>query len=130
LFEGVVEGLSELERRGYVLAVATGKSRNGLDKALQSTGLRRYFPWHQCADETASKPDPLMLSNILAGAQCSVSDAVMVGDTIYDMEMARRIGMTAFGVEYGVHSADQLLGSGARATFSTFCELIDSLLVH
>ena len=107
LFPGMDE-LLEILHGGPSLAVATGKSRPGLDRALESSGLARYFPLTRCANETASKPDPLMLQQIVAETGVPVERMVMVGDTIYDMEMARRIGMPAIGVTWGVHSAEQL----------------------
>lgn len=107
LFPGMDE-LLEMLHGGPRLAVATGKSRPGLDRALESSGLGRYFPLTRCANETASKPDPLMLQQIVTETGVPVERMVMVGDTIYDMEMARRIGMSAIGVTWGVHSAEQL----------------------
>lgn len=107
LFPGMDE-LLEMLHGGPRLAVATGKSRPGLDRALASSGLARYFPLTRCANETASKPDPLMLQQIVTETGVPVERMVMVGDTIYDMEMARRIGMPAIGVTWGVHAADQL----------------------
>ena len=107
LFPGMDE-LLEMLHGGPRLAVATGKSRPGLERALDSSGLVRYFPLTRCANETASKPDPLMLQQIVSETGAPVERMVMVGDTIYDMEMARRIGMPAIGVTWGVHSAEQL----------------------
>lgn len=117
LFEGVSELLAGLHG-GPTLAVATGKSRPGLDRALSSSGLGRYFPLTRCANETASKPDPLMLRQIVAETAIPVERMVMVGDTIYDMEMARRIGMPAIGVTWGVHSHEQLSGHEPMAIAS------------
>lgn len=107
LFPGMDELLAALQG-GPRLAVATGKSRPGLDRALDSSGLVRHFSLTRCANETASKPDPLMLQQIMANTGAPVERMVMVGDTIYDMEMARRIGMPSIGVTWGVHSAEQL----------------------
>ncbi len=108
LFPGVPELLTDLTSRGRQLAVATGKSRPGFDRGLQSSGLAPFFRLTRCADETASKPDPRMLLEILEAAGLHPGDAIMVGDTIYDLEMAQRIGMPAVGVTWGVHSEDQL----------------------
>ncbi|XOZ34015.1 HAD family hydrolase [Halomonadaceae bacterium KBTZ08] len=117
LFEGVSDLLAGLHG-GPTLAVATGKSRPGLDRALSSSGLSHYFPLTRCANETASKPDPLMLRQIVAETAIPVERMVMVGDTIYDMEMARRIGMPAIGVTWGVHSHEQLAGHSPMAIAS------------
>lgn len=114
LFPGVSELLASLHG-GTALAVATGKSRPGLDRALDSSGLGRYFQLTRCANETASKPDPMMLRQIIDVTGVPAERMVMVGDTIYDMEMARRIGMPAIGVTWGVHSAEQLAEHGPAA---------------
>lgn len=103
--ESVLAGLKQLNRR---MAVATGKSRPGLDRGLDSSRLGSYFEVTRCANETASKPDPMMLREILEATGTHPERAIMVGDTIYDMEMAQRIGMPAVGVTWGVHSPEQL----------------------
>lgn len=107
-FPGVVNTLHQLKSAGHTLTVATGKSRKGLDRILGVLGLADFFHATRCADETASKPDPLMLAQLLEEFQASVSDAVMIGDTEYDMEMARRIGMSRIAVSYGAHHIDRL----------------------
>lgn len=108
LFPGIDAVLRRLKEADRRMAVATGKSRPGLEKGLVSSRLAPYFELTRCANETASKPDPLMLRQILDITGVSARRAVMVGDTIYDMEMARRLGMPAVGVTWGVHSRDQL----------------------
>jgi phosphoglycolate phosphatase len=108
VFTGAEAVLADLKKAGAVLAVATGKSRHGLDLALQTTELGRYFDITCCADETRSKPDPAMLEVVTARLGITPQEAVMIGDTVYDMEMAQRIGMSAIGVEWGVHSREQL----------------------
>jgi len=108
-FEGAKEVLSELSRAGYVLAVATGKGRNGLNKALLHTGFGEYFHVTRCADETRSKPHPQMLEEILEHTGMDPGQAVMVGDTEYDLEMAKNAGMSSIGVSYGVHEGERLL---------------------
>jgi phosphoglycolate phosphatase len=109
LFDGGRPLLTQLTRAGALLAVATGKSRLGLNRVLAQTGLGDYFVATRCADETASKPHPLMLQELLAHtANCSLKTAVMIGDTSYDMEMAQQIAMPRIGVSYGVHSVDTL----------------------
>ncbi len=108
LFPGVIETLAALREQGHLLAVATGKSRRGLDRILSVLGMSDYFDATRCADETASKPHPLMLEELLAHFSVDANNAVMVGDTEYDMEMARRISMPRIGVSYGAHHVDRL----------------------
>lgn len=109
LFPGVAELLKTLENQGYWLAVATGKGRQGLDKVLQETGLSGRFHTTRCASETFSKPHPRMLEEILDQTGLQASDALMIGDTEYDLEMASNAGMASLGVSYGVHSVERLL---------------------
>jgi len=108
LFDGVLETLDQLQMSGIKLAVATGKSRNGLDKALEATGLKPYFDIERCADETRSKPDPMMLTQISEHFSLSPTKMFLVGDTEYDLEMAARFGMGSVGVSYGVHDVTRL----------------------
>ncbi len=111
LFAGVAEVIQDLHAQGYYLAVATGKGRRGLDIALEKTGLQPYFHITRCADETRSKPDPKMLDEILTDLDLQSSQAVMVGDTSYDMDMARNIKMDSIAVTYGMHDHQVLLDS-------------------
>lgn len=108
LFPSVSETLVELKTQGHLLSIATGKSRKGLDRILQSMDLHDFFDATRCADETASKPHPLMLEQLLAEFDVMADEAVMVGDTEYDMEMARVIAMPRIAVSYGAHHADRL----------------------
>lgn len=108
LFEGAAESLQVLKERGYRLAVATGKSRKGLNKAFEQTGLGHLFECSRCADETTSKPDPHMLEEILAETQVAAKDALMIGDTEYDLEMGQRAGTGVVAVSYGAHHVDRL----------------------
>lgn len=108
VFAGMTDVLVDLRGAGIGCAVATGKSRRGLEGALVSSGLGPHFELTRCADETRSKPDPAMLVEILKHYGLRPENAIMVGDTIYDMEMAQRIGMPAVGVEWGVHDRDAL----------------------
>lgn len=107
-FPGVVESLDWLRVRGVPLAVATGKSRRGLNRVLANLQMSDYFQSTRCADETASKPNPLMLNQLCEEFKVNVDDAVFVGDTEYDLEMAHRIGMPSVGVSYGVHTPARL----------------------
>lgn len=108
-FPGVLETLKDLRAGGYILAVATGKSRAGLDRVLAATGLVGFFDGSRCADETLSKPHPLMLEELLSQFGVKANDAIMVGDTEFDLAMAKSARMPAIGVTYGAHELDRLL---------------------
>ncbi len=108
LFEGVESLLGRLEQQGYWLAIATGKGRQGLDQVLEHTGLKSRFHITRCASETMSKPHPLMLEEILDRMGMKANSALMIGDTEYDMEMAKNARMDRLAVSYGVHPADRL----------------------
>jgi phosphoglycolate phosphatase len=114
LFEGVTEVLNALAAEGYRLAVATGKSRRGLDRELGETGLADVFEATRCADETFSKPHPQMLVEILEDLGVSCGSALMIGDSEYDMMMARNAGTDALAVTYGVHALERLMGHAPR----------------
>lgn len=107
-FDGVSEMLYDLKHQDIQLAVATGKSRRGLDRVLGQTQSRDLFAITRAASETRSKPDPLMLSEILQYTGVDVEQAIMVGDTSYDLEMAKNIAMPRVGVSYGVHTPEVL----------------------
>lgn len=109
LFDGSFEVIERLEQQGYKLAVATGKGSRGLDRVLTETQLKSKFHASRGADQARSKPDPLMLEQILLELNVDVEHALMVGDTSYDLEMAQNIGMKSLGVSYGVHEVDTLL---------------------
>jgi len=108
LYPGVQNTLEELKSGGHRIAVATGKSRRGLDRVLANLGWESYFHATRCADETASKPDPLMLKELLGELDYTVEDALMVGDTEFDLAMAARLGMRRVGVSYGAHPPERL----------------------
>lgn len=109
LFNGVPEMLAALKARGHSLAVATGKSRKGLDRAFDTLGLREYFVASRCADEGFSKPHPGMLHALFDMTGMSASDAVMIGDTTHDLQLAENAGTAAIGVTYGAHERALLL---------------------
>ena len=116
LFAGTLATVRTLQATGYRIAIATGKSRRGLNRSLQHHAeLAALVCASRCADETASKPDPRMLREIVAELGLLPADALMIGDTDYDMEMARRIDMPAIGVTCGVHEASRLRAGGAIA---------------
>lgn len=123
-FPGALEVLEELRRRGHLLAVATGKSRRGLDRVLAQKGMDGYFDATRCADETASKPHPRMLREIFEELGARPRDSVMVGDTEYDMEMARRAGARGVGVSYGVHAPTRLAAHAPELIVDSLAELL------
>lgn len=114
-FPGVAETLSVLSETGYELAIATGKSRRGLDRNLSETGLGPFFRHSRCADESSPKPAPDMLEHLLLRSATEPERAVMIGDTEYDMAMAAAAGVTAIGVACGVHDSIRLREAGAVA---------------
>ena len=109
LFAGVLETLRNLAAQGYYLAVATGKGRRGLDRSLQETGCHELFDVTRCADETRSKPHPQMLHEIMEVLDEPAERTVMIGDTEYDLQMARNAGAHALAVTYGVHERERLV---------------------
>ena len=116
-FEGAEALLKALKDKGVKLAIATGKSRRGLDQILPESGLAPYFDVTRTPVEAASKPDPLMLQQILEETGVPVDKALMVGDTTFDMEMARNIGMDRVAVSFGVHDHAELDAYGPLAHF-------------
>ncbi len=126
-FPGVREALDRLQASGVPLAVATGKSRQGLDRVLGNLGMSDYFQGTRCADETASKPDPLMLKQLCKEFNVSPKDAVLVGDTEYDLEMASRVGMPSVGVSYGAHAVERLAKWAPVQIMDDFCALLPLL---
>lgn len=109
LFDGAEDLLRALKARGYLLGVATGKSRVGLDRALERTALAPLFDATRTADQTRSKPHPLMLEEILEATGIPKTRALMVGDTTHDMQLARNAGTHAAAVTYGAHGPGPLL---------------------
>ena len=123
LFDGVVESLDAFRAEGYRLAVATGKARRGLDRVLKANGWEDYFDITRAADETASKPHPLMLEQILAHCGVRAEQALMVGDSSFDLLMARNAGMDSVAVSYGAQSIESLQQFEPRLSIDRFCEL-------
>jgi phosphoglycolate phosphatase len=108
LFDGVEALLAQLSEDGHLLAVATGKSRRGLDRALAQTGLAKWFAGSRCADETFSKPHPAMLLELMDDFAASPQHTLMVGDTTHDLQMASNAGCGAVAVASGTHERRQL----------------------
>ena len=123
LFEGIPELLSALKERGHRLAVATGKPRRGLDRALQSSGLGALFAATRCGDETQPKPHPAMLLELMDQLQLRASDLLMIGDTSHDLGMAKSAGVDAVAVSYGAHPHESLRAWEPRACVSSVVEL-------
>jgi len=123
LFEGVADLLGRLRARGWVLGVATGKSDRGLKSCLVTHGIVDLFATLQTADRHPSKPHPSMLETAMAEAAAAPRATVMIGDTAFDMEMARAAGCRALGVAWGYHAAGELIEAGAEAVAATPAEL-------
>jgi phosphoglycolate phosphatase len=123
LFDGVRESLEAFRAEGYRMAVATGKARRGLDRVLKAHGWLEYFDATRAADETASKPDPLMLNEIMEHCGVQPEKALMVGDASFDLQMARNAGMDAVAVGYGAQALDSLLQFEPRLAINHFSEL-------
>lgn len=130
LFEGVAQALPFYKEQGYWLAVATGKSRRGLDRVLAQTGLGQYFDITRCADECHSKPHPQMIEEITDALGVTVARSVMIGDTTHDLQMAANAGMASLGVSYGAHPKADLEALSPLALFDSFNELHDWVGQH
>lgn len=123
LFPGVEHGLLALREQGYRLAVATGKTRRGLQRILDALGWQEFFDITRCADETASKPDPRMLHEILEHCGVTAERALMVGDASFDLVMAQRAGMDAVAVGYGAQTLAALSAHDPKLSVSDFMQL-------
>lgn len=123
LFDGVPAMLARLHAAGHILAVATGKSRLGLERALDHSGLRPFFSASRCADECHSKPHPQMLEELMAEFGVAGSATVMIGDTSHDLLMASNAGVDALAVTYGAHPHDHLLEHAPLACLHDVAEL-------
>lgn len=134
LFPGAREVIAELARRDdVVLGVATGKSRRGVDVLFEREGLARYFHTIQTADDHPSKPHPSMIERAMREVGAERSDTVMIGDTVFDVEMARHAAVGAVGVTWGYHPAEELTRAGAHelvSSYETLPPAIDRLLAN
>jgi len=124
LFPPVKQVLGELYARDYLLAIATGKSRRGLDSSLQETGTRHLFHMSRCADETFSKPHPQMLHDILSVLDVAPENTLMIGDSSYDMQMAKAAGCLPVAVSYGSQERQRLLEYDPVACLEKLDDLI------
>lgn len=118
LYDGIADLLGRLQHNGWDLAVATGKSDRGLIACLEGHGIKSQFVSLQTADRHPSKPHPAMLEAALFEAGATPGQAVMIGDTSFDMEMARAANVRAIGVAWGYHTSDDLMLAGAQAVAS------------
>ena len=123
LFPGVAQGLSALVQSGYQLAVATGKARRGLERVLKDSPLENLFHATRCADETRSKPHPMMIEEIIRETGARRERAIMVGDSVFDLEMARNAGIDSLAVSYGVQPCDRLANYKPLACMESFSEV-------
>lgn len=128
LFEGVLPMLAELKERSHHLAVATGKSRFGLDAALRDVQLQGVFDASRTADETAGKPHPRMLHELMREFGFEAERVLMVGDTTHDLLMARNAGCASVGVSYGAHPTDGFAELGPLFVAHSVAQLRDWLL--
>jgi phosphoglycolate phosphatase len=130
LFDGILPMLHALRESQHVLTVATGKSRKGLTEALNTVQLQGLFDASRTADETAGKPNPLMLQELMGEFGVSPERTLMVGDTTHDLEMAKRAGCPSVGVSYGAHDHSEFAPLQPRFVAHTVRELHDWLLVN
>lgn len=127
MFAGAGETLEQLTRRDYLLAVATGKGRVGLDKVLVETGLGHHFHATRCADESFSKPHPQMLYELMEYLGVEPEQTLMIGDTEYDVLMAKNAGVDALAVSYGVHEVERMMTHQPAGVIHRIDELLDWL---
>jgi len=130
LFDGAGELIAELHGSGFLLAVATGKSRQGLNRSLMHCGLGRYFSATRCADECLSKPHPQMLEELMEEFSVSAARTLMIGDTTHDLQMAVNAGVASVAVTYGAHSVETLDAVSSLARLHDIAELARWLRSH
>ncbi len=130
LFPGTLELLQALRQRQHLLAVATGKSRRGLDEALAHAQLQGLFDATRTADETAGKPDPRMLRELMAELGTSPARTLMIGDTTHDLQLAANAGAACVAVSYGAHAREAFAPHAPRFVAHSTRELHDWLLAH
>ena len=123
LFPGTEAMLAELQGRGHLLAIATGKSRTGLARALDTTGLGRFFATSRCADQCAPKPAPDMLRDLMDELGVSSDATLMIGDTVHDLQMASHAGVAAIAVSHGAHPKGDLTALEPLACVDSIEEL-------
>jgi phosphoglycolate phosphatase len=127
LFPAVAEGIPALNQDGYLMAVATGKSRRGLDRSLLASGLVPYFHASRCADEGFPKPHPEMLQVIMEMLGATSDRTLMIGDTTHDLQMAQNAGVAAVAVAYGAHLPGDLESMNPLGCVNSFEQLMQWL---
>ncbi len=130
LYPGVIEALDRLNDAGFILGVATGKSRRGLDAVLDMHGLAGRFVTLQTADRSPGKPNPAMVLQAMAEVGVDPADTVMIGDTVFDIHMGRNAGVASIGVGWGYHEIAELEQAGAVSVARDFSELADLVLAR
>jgi phosphoglycolate phosphatase len=130
MFEGVAEAIEELAEEGFMLSVATGKTRRGLDRAMTATELHSHFLASRCADECFSKPHPQMLHEIMDELGVMPERTLMIGDTSYDLQMASNAGVSSLAVSYGAQPLENLLEHTPLAHFDRFTKLHQWLIIN
>jgi phosphoglycolate phosphatase len=123
LFSGVPDGIRDLHASGFTLAVATGKSRVGLERALDASRLGAWFTATRCADQTHSKPHPAMVLELIDELGADPAHTLVIGDTSHDLLMAANAGVASLGVTYGAHEADDLHPHAPLALLDSFVEV-------
>jgi phosphoglycolate phosphatase len=123
LFAGVASGIRDLSASGFQLAVATGKSRIGLERALEASGLGAWFVATRCADQTHSKPHPAMVLELIDELDADPARTLVIGDTSHDLLMAANAGVASLGVTYGAHEAGDLHPHAPVALMDSFPEV-------
>ena len=130
LYDGVLKAIIELGKQGFMLGVATGKGRNGLNKSLARSGLEKYIHATRCMDECFSKPHPQMLLELMDELDVLPERTLMVGDTSFDLQMAQNANVSSVGVSYGAHPLANLLPHAPLAHFDQFTKLSQWLIKH
>lgn len=130
LFEGVAEAVDYLMQAGFMLAVATGKGRNGLNKSLERSGLGKYMHATRCVDECYSKPHPQMLHELMLELGAEPERTLMIGDTSYDLQMASNASVASLAVTYGAHPETELKKHQPLACFDRFDALNEWLVEY
>jgi len=130
LFDGVRDAIDDLSEAGFMLAVATGKGRNGLNKSLQRSGLDQYMLATRCVDECHSKPHPQMLHELMDELGASPERTLMIGDTSFDLQMATNANVASLAVTYGAHPEAELKKHNPLACFDRFAALNQWLVQH
>lgn len=127
LFKGISPMIKELHSRGHTLAIATGKSRHGLDRVLELSGIKSFFSASRCADECFSKPHPQMLHELMETLVVARENTLMIGDTTHDLQMAINAEVAGLAVSYGAHSSEQLATLNPQAICNSVAQLSEWL---